>query len=367
MDKVAILIPTLNRSEFVSRQLRYYASVDSPHPIYIGDSSRPDHKNRIQGTIDHLADKISVKYYYWPEKNDRECSSSLADQVQEKYCAVVGDDDFLIPNSLTECAEFLSYNPKYRTSQGRAILIDLSGPYGNLKSAGPYWVNRVVEEENGFERILEFGKNYWVPSFSVHRTNEFVEDSSKYRMIQDKKFGELLHSYTFLAKGKSMFIDSLHLIRQAHPSRYVLPDVFDWITSHDWNSSYQYFMDTLTNYLIEVDAISKEKASEFVKQSLWAYLAGGLYHKYEGKYGGLLSSGKAKEQITRNQALNSIKRNINVFKNKIINSKNQTPQLLQLDNKNELSLPFLLNPSTPYHKDFLPVYKIITNETLNKT
>ena len=38
-NRVAILIPTKNRSEFLIRQLKYYASVDSVHPIYIGDSS----------------------------------------------------------------------------------------------------------------------------------------------------------------------------------------------------------------------------------------------------------------------------------------------------------------------------------------
>ena len=34
-NRVAILIPTKNRSDFLIRQLKYYASVDSVHPIYI--------------------------------------------------------------------------------------------------------------------------------------------------------------------------------------------------------------------------------------------------------------------------------------------------------------------------------------------
>ena len=37
--KVAILIPTLNRPEFVKRIVLYYDSLKSDHPIYIGDAS----------------------------------------------------------------------------------------------------------------------------------------------------------------------------------------------------------------------------------------------------------------------------------------------------------------------------------------
>ena len=34
----------------------------------------------------------------------------LADSIKEKYCAYSGDDDFLIPNSLNKCANFLEKN-----------------------------------------------------------------------------------------------------------------------------------------------------------------------------------------------------------------------------------------------------------------
>ena len=39
MTKVSILIPTMNRSEFIVRLIDYYISVNSKHPIYIGDAS----------------------------------------------------------------------------------------------------------------------------------------------------------------------------------------------------------------------------------------------------------------------------------------------------------------------------------------
>ena len=44
--KVAILIPTMNRADFVIRQLQYYASVNCPHTIYIGDSSNQENSEK---------------------------------------------------------------------------------------------------------------------------------------------------------------------------------------------------------------------------------------------------------------------------------------------------------------------------------
>ena len=43
---VGIAIPTMNRSEFVIRQLNYYAQVGCHHTIYIVDSSPTDEFNK---------------------------------------------------------------------------------------------------------------------------------------------------------------------------------------------------------------------------------------------------------------------------------------------------------------------------------
>ena len=42
MKRVAIIIPTLNRPSFIQRIVTYYDSLESPHPIYIGDASNTE-------------------------------------------------------------------------------------------------------------------------------------------------------------------------------------------------------------------------------------------------------------------------------------------------------------------------------------
>ena len=204
MIKVAILIPTMNRSEFLIRQLWYYVSLESPHPVYIGDASNKEQRERLETGIKTIGQRLTIHYHHWPEKNDRQTISQLGEIASEPFCAFIGDDDFFIPDSLSKCAEYLDKNKEYRTAQGKAILFSLkeSGPLGIMNDVSAYWNKIEAEEETGVDRLSRFVQNYWVPQFSVHRRNEFIEDSIQYKKIADKSFGEALHSFTFICKGK---------------------------------------------------------------------------------------------------------------------------------------------------------------------
>ena len=348
MSRVAILIPTMNRSEFIIRQLRYYASVKSPHPIYIGDASDKTHREKMEEEIRKLRREISVHYYHWPELNDRQTIKKLGETATEPFCAYSGDDDFLIPNSLTICANFLRENHEYRTTQGKAILLLLenSGAYGKIKTLGPYWLRKEPNVVTGSERLLDFSRNYWVPQFSVHRTEEFVKDSEYYDSVQDRSFGELIHTHTFMIRGKTRFVDCLYLVRQAHMAQYKI-DHYDWITSSSWYPSYKLFVNALTQVLAEVDNIDEEEASKVVKQAFWIRLSKNFRYAYNNHYG-----------CGRNGILRQIK---NVAKQyPFMKSAHNFLQSAFYPSKH-LSLPVLLNKRSPYHDDFMPVYKVITS------
>ena len=344
MSRVAILIPTMNRSEFIIRQLRYYASVKSPHPIYIGDASDKTHREKMEEEIRKLRREISVHYYHWPELNDRQTIKKLGETATESFCAYNGDDDFLIPNSLTICANFLRENPEYRTTQGKAILFLLEdcGAYGKIKTLGPYWLRKEANVVTGRERLLDFSRNYWVPQFSVHRTEEFVKDSEHYGSVQDKSFGELVHTHTFMIRGKTRFVDCLYLVRQAHDKRYLLPDIYDWITSKNWYPSYKLFINALTQALIEVDNIDEEKAREVVKEAFLTRLENGFRAKFaNNKNGFLMRMKNVAKQVP------CVRSAYNILRSMCYPSKH-------------LSLSVLLSKRSPYHKDFMPIYQSIT-------
>ena len=274
MYKVSILIPTKNRYLFLERLIKYYIRNNCEHILYIGDGSDKSFEDEISQLKLHFKSNLKINYYYLPNLNDRETISFLANQSKEEYCAFVADDDFLIPESLTKCASFLSNNLGYRTAQGNAILFSLneSGPYGRVKGSQVYWKMIDFNESIGSDRVLKFSNNYWVPQFSVHRTTEFISDSKFYEQMKNKSFGEIFHNFIFICNGKSKFLDCLYLVRQGHDQRYLLPDFYEWITSSNWHADYLFIIEKLSEELIQVDNITEEKARQISVLAIKNYL-----------------------------------------------------------------------------------------------
>ena len=98
MTKVAIIIPTMNRPDFLLRHFEFYELTNSPHPIYISDSSTPENAEKIKSGIDKFK-KLNITYQWAPPGKD--CLHQLLPQIKEKYCIQIGDDDLMIPNTIS--------------------------------------------------------------------------------------------------------------------------------------------------------------------------------------------------------------------------------------------------------------------------
>jgi len=282
-----IFIPTMNRVDFVIRQLRYYASVKCPHTIYIGDSSPQEESEKIKREIERLGDAIKARYFYLPGYGSWQSHHYLITQVKEKYICYSGDDDYQIPNSVTKCIEFLETHPDYSSASGYATTFTLkqSGPYGDLKSLSDY-PRRQIEEETGTERIKHFFRTYYVSHFSVNKTAGLVEYWSSAKDIKDGSFqAEIVPTSLPLIYGKSKILDCLGFVRQIHNNRVAQPTTeLDWIAKSDWPQSYALFHQILSEKLTQKDGIPTEEAKKVIKFAFIYYLAIHLQRNYESAY-----------------------------------------------------------------------------------
>lgn len=358
MYKVALLIPTMNRPDFLIRQLYYYASVSSKHPIYIGDASNETEKSKTESAIAYFKDKLDIHYHHLPGMNIRKTITHLGELATEDFCAVICDDDYLVPSSLEKCSSFLFNNPDYRTAQGKAVIFVLneSGPYGTIKGSMVYWDKKFVELETAKERVEYFSHNYWVPQFSVHRRSEFVDDSMVYRDLEDESFGEILHCFTFICNGKSKFLDCLYLIRQGHDSRYILPGFLDWMTSDKWHSSYKKVIESIGHCISKTDGLKEEEGLNIAKKIFdEGYLAKALSKKVIYKPIGEKENKNSKMPVSIGQYAVAVIRKIPMAKR----------IAKQLKSKyNGVSKPFdfdfLLTRDSPYYLDAKPVFDNFT-------
>lgn len=346
---ITLLIPTKNRSDFLIRQLRYYNDVGFKGTICIGDSSTAEHLVRTKRVITELQGNLSIVYGEYPDLNDYACTQKLLDQVSTAYAVCMPDDDFLVPSALEKCLRFLDKRPDYSATHGmaRMFMLESTGPHGEFRSLFG-WEQGVIEGESGSRRLIDHLKHYRGISQSVYRTDELKGMYWNASAISDRSFaGELLAGCLVVIRGKVKQLDCLYLVRQIHDRRYVFQDNFDWVTGPNWLPSYQLFRDRISKELVRQDGITVDEAREVVKEAFWSYLAQGLSLKWEQRYG-RASTGYRQRLRRAARGVPGLRRTWNGFRTFLPGPNNR------------LSLPALLRRSSPYHADFMPIYRAIT-------
>ncbi|MHB8163391.1 MAG: TIGR00180 family glycosyltransferase [Methanoregula sp.] len=334
---ITLIIPTMNRSDFLIRLLRYYAEMDFQGWICIGDSSNKEHLDRTKKVIESLQGKLNIIYEEYPELKAAECLNRLVSLVSTPYAALDADDDFLIPSALTKCVDFLERNPDYAATHGKGVILEL----GNDGAHGPvvnceFYSQPILESESASKRLDDHMSNYRVTLLSVHKTESLQKMFQDLHSLKDNPFGELLSCSISVILGKSKELDCLYLVRQNHTQRYISSDIYDWITYPLWQPSYIVFRDTLAQFLALQDKISVPEAQDVVKSAFWKYLAFFINPKL----------GTENRLIFWKQVMNTLPGARNSWR--------------FLTSFSGFSLSALLRSSSPYYADFIPVYNALT-------
>ena len=347
MTDIAIIVPTMNRSEFVRRQLAYYANRGCPHAIYVGDSSQGEHWDRTAEAVERLQGKIKVVHAALPGHNDTEAIMALLRLATERYAVFSGDDDFLVPNSLVKCARFLDTHSEFSLAHGvrAAIKLDVPGPYGRVAVGGTRYGSLSLERKSASERLKRFLPNAFSTNYSLQRREEFLSTMQCTTPMADRVFRELLPNSLRLVRGRARQLNCFYLVRQSLGGEHrPTGDVYDWVTSPDWLASYHIFRDVLAEALAQQDDIQLARAHEVVKEGLWSYLVNRLSKHWKSRYSPEASGLRARTRAT--------------VKNIPLAGKTWgNLRALKSPGINEIDLKELLRSSSRYHADFMPVHQ----------
>ena len=134
IKEITLLIPTKNRTIFLKRVLSYYKKINFSGTLAIGDSSTGDYLIDNQKIYESMKGSINMTYQTFPDKNLCQTSHELLKNVKTKFVAEVHDDNFLIPDSIGKCIEFLNNNSDYSAARGLGVSIKTKNdkPYGGL-------------------------------------------------------------------------------------------------------------------------------------------------------------------------------------------------------------------------------------------
>lgn len=332
---VTLMVPTMNRSEFVIRMLRHYARLGFRGRIAIGDSSVPEHLERTRRAVQELAGTLDVVHVEMPRLGLAACLQRLADLLTTPFATILPDDDFVVPGSLGRCVQFLEQHPDYVAAHGRGLTVTLDGNglHGDVVFCAPY-PQPAIEANLASQRLRDHLGHYTVSLFSVHRAASWRAMMRNVHLMEDVSFAaELLPCCLSVVLGKVKQLEGLYLVRQSHNLRLELPTMFDWIATRAWFPSYELTVGCLADALVQHEAIAPDAARAVVKEGFREYVGFGLgLRRRWGANGWVLGAARRAWRLV---------------------------QTVRPKPEAQWSLPALLRASSPHHADFMPIYQAL--------
>ncbi|MCF6149086.1 MAG: TIGR00180 family glycosyltransferase [Candidatus Kuenenia sp.] len=291
-EMISILIPTKNRSDFLTRTLLYYVKVNFKGRIYIGDSSNDEHTEKNKHTIEILKDKLKIIYRYFPSPpymHEGMCVKDLTEIADTPYAVYSGDDDFLIPAGLEKCIDFLENHPDYNAAHGFRINFSLENDDAYSKIISGYIIpGHKLECCVAVERWRTYIQEAFSTQYYVHRTDTWRRMYRDIDSIPIRYFGpEFVPCSLSAIAGKIMQLDCLTAVfqkRHDDTGNWQQLNFYSLITNPEWHSSYKTIKKSITEALVQQDGISNEKADEIFDREFWFHLAFYLYSQYHVKY-----------------------------------------------------------------------------------
>lgn len=280
MSKVDIIIPTYNRTEYLRRILDYYRESAKGFSIIVADSSNHSNK-KLNKALVKTYPQLNILYV---DKFSENLSQHLkfAEMIKlakSKYVCFCADDDFIVPNGIKECVDFLEKNPAYSAAHGTYIGFHI---YKNLLKQKQFlWTfrysNHSITSSSPLNRLISHLQDYTLVLWAVRRTDivkvcykEYVKANiDPYLQII---FGELLPDALTAVYGKIRRLNTFYGARQYFGSiAYDFASLMDAKNANRYDAEYNKFKNCLISNLIKIDRISKEKADMAIDSAMEVY------------------------------------------------------------------------------------------------
>lgn len=365
---ISILIPTLNRPEFLYRALKYYKAAGFDGVISIGDSSSNENSAMNLFYIDKMSGSLDIDYRYY-EKDKYDIGLVLKDQIERvrtTYIAICCDDDFLNVTGVKKCATFLDDNKNYVSARGirlNFMLSEIDDVYGEIAKLH-YIPSLNLEEDSASARWATYMNCNTATAYNVHRKETFqkmwqhIDDFLTY----DLKYELYPCSVTCLL-GKTKNIDVLYNVVQQHHGSLSYSGkitIYDAIMSEGWSTSVKNFSYYICEELKIIDKLKDQDARSFVYKEFEKYLVSHFLNQTK-----IENNNIDKIMDIGLKLRNYLKKypNISSFLRYLLARKIKSANMYNNPKSGPISLSSITSSSSPYREDFLAIANIISNNS----
>jgi glycosyltransferase domain-containing protein len=264
---LTIIIPPHNRHDYLDRILEYLAGYE--FDIIISDSSEKQYIFK--------KDYSQVRYYHYPNQSFSQKIDQTLQFVNTKYCMLMAEDDFYVPETIHSCISFLESNEAYSSCQGwytrfsggkkKSIFIKLM--YLNI-------FNRDIKSNDALERIRLLLRSYIQLFYSVHKTDNLKQtfQFSNENKISNMFVIELLIALISISNGKHKVINQFYGAREFIPSSVGNTGVnfHTFASSEIYIKDYKMFLTKLSQYVATKTGNNVNIVQNSIEHSINYYL-----------------------------------------------------------------------------------------------
>lgn len=329
-ELVSIMLPTMNRPDFLHRALCYYRNVGFRGWIIIADSSDERNVAANLRNVESMGKKLQIIYRYYPNPpyTIGECLNKITDLVPTPYAVSSGDDDFIIPLGINMCVRFLENNPEFIAAFGQRANAKIvgDGVHGKVESAFAIPQPEAISD-SATERWITYLQNGRATLFYVTRI-EIMRRIYRHsnQPLTPYMVDEFMPCSLMTILGKSKRLDCMTVVFQAKSENALWKKHSLWslMNAPEWAPSMEVIRANITSALIE-RGVERNQAEVIFERETWRHTLQILISQFQQKYGNLVKRANGPGD-----------------------------------------LPVLLDPSGPFHKYFEPVYQALRSHPRTK-
>jgi glycosyltransferase domain-containing protein len=263
---ITLVLILHGRHENLDRQLVYYK--ESGIPILVADSSKEKHVFS-QPILDNLL------YEYTPGITYTQKIEHVLQIVNTPYVVLCADDDFIVPEGIDACIEFLEKNKDYSVAQGLIIRYYKELVNNKVRFDTLYENNISNDSDNVETRLFQLFNPYKSLLYAVHRTDLLKKTFiSAGNSIKNLFLNEYLVSIIPTLFGKTKELDSLYQIREfaldSDDKTSINLDVL--LFDDKMKLEYESFLELIVNNSKQINTLNGAISKENLKKIIDSYV-----------------------------------------------------------------------------------------------
>jgi len=266
----SIIIPTINRSQFIELNLNFLSIQKFNGQVLIGDSSNDLNYNKTKLFIKKKKFNFEIIHKHLPNLSAYECIAILKKKINFKYAMWIPDDDLLLTMNVKKCINFLDKNRDYSACGGKMAIIELNKDNKIVGlGSGKF---RSMLNNNALDRLSNLSEDYYVAQYAISRSKEFKK---RYNFSNNHLLpiigAEVLPTFYLTAFGKIFQINDFFCMRLVH-SNQILSNAakgdYSIFKSKIYKKSKFFLINEISKYLSKKDKLPKSfivsKMSKFL-------------------------------------------------------------------------------------------------------